>query len=472
MAVTSIWPVKGRVDQVITYVRNPEKTTEAFLSEMAALHAIQDVVEYAANELKTEQRSYVTGIGCTEEEATRQFLRTKKFWHKEDDERVCYHGYQSFQEGEVNAEQAHQIGVTLAKELWGDRFEVVVATHCNTDHYHNHFVINSVSFADGKKFYNSKADYRRMREVSDRLCREAKLSVLERPGGRKKSYSEWKAEKDGVPTQRSTIRADIDRAVASATTEQGFIRTMQEMGYQFKTRRADGERMKYPALKPPGAKGFFRFHRLGEGYDLDEIIDRVYDNYRKQVPFPEAERQAAAKMRDEMWAHPTMKCRGLRALYFRYCYELHIIVKHPASVKRVSFLLREDVKRMERYTAQTQLLGRAGIDTLQQLQEYRKGHENDLEQLSQRRQELRNQLRVATRAGQDQKADVLKDQIANLSNQMKQKRREVGLCNEIEQRSRQVATNLEELDSQLVTKEETKDERIRGSGGSGRQDFS
>ena len=349
---------------------------------------------------------------------------------------------------------------------------MVVATHCNTGHYHNHFVVNSVSFVDGKKFYNSKADYRRMREVSDRLCREHGLSVLEHPGGRKKSYSEWKAERDGVPTQRSTIRADIDRAIASATTEQGFIRTMEEMGYQFKTRRADGERLKYPALKPPGAKGFFRFHRLGEGYDLDEIIDRVYDNYRKQVPFPEAERQAAAKMRDEMWAHPTMKCRGLRALYFRYCYELHIIVKHPASVKRVSFLLREDVKRMERYTAQTQLLGQAGIDTLQQLQEYRKVHENDLEQLSQRRQELRNQLRVATRAGQAQKADVLKDQITNLSNQMKQKRREVGLCNEIEQRSRQVATNLEELDSQLVTKEETKDERIRGSGGSGRQDFS
>ena len=127
---------------------------------------------------------------------------------------------------------------------------------------------------------------------------------------------------------------------------------------------------------------------------------------------------------------------------------------------------------MERYTAQTRLLGRARIDTLQQLQEYRKVHENDLEQLSQRRQELRNQLRVATRAGQAQKADVLKDQITNLSNQMKQKRREVGLCNEIEQRSRQVATNLEELDSQLVTKEETKDERIRGSGGSDRQDFS
>lgn len=110
--------------------------------------------------------------------------------------------------------------------------------------------------------------------------------MVERTGGRRKSYSEWKAEQDGVPTQRSTIRADIDRSVASATTEQGFIRTMQEMGYQFKTRRADGERLKYPALKPPGAKNFFRFHRLGDGYGLDEIINRVYENMRKESAFP------------------------------------------------------------------------------------------------------------------------------------------------------------------------------------------
>lgn len=74
--------------------------------------------------------------------------------------------------------KAH-IGVALARELWGDRFQVVIATHCNTGHYHNHFVINSVSDVDGKKFYNSPADYRRMREVSDRLCREAKISVIE-----------------------------------------------------------------------------------------------------------------------------------------------------------------------------------------------------------------------------------------------------------------------------------------------------
>ena len=82
-----------------------------------------------------------------------------------------------------------------------------------------------------------------------------------------------------------------------------------------------------------------------------------------------------------------MKCKGLRALYFRYCYELHIIVKHPASVKRVSFLLREDVKKMERYIAQTRLLGREGIDTGQQLEAYQNSLEDRMEQLTQQRRE-------------------------------------------------------------------------------------
>lgn len=160
MAVTSIWPIKGRVDKVINYVRNPEKTIETGHEALASLHVIDDVVEYAADEVKTERRSYVSCLNCREDTAAEQFVETKQLWGKMGG-RVCYHGYQSFKAGEVNAETAHEIGVKLASELWGDRFEVVVATHCNTGHYHNHFVINSVSLEDGRKFYNSPADYGR-----------------------------------------------------------------------------------------------------------------------------------------------------------------------------------------------------------------------------------------------------------------------------------------------------------------------
>ena len=190
MAVTSIWPIKGRVDKVINYARNPEKTREETRKGLSTLHEIEGVIEYAADEMKTETRAYVTCLNLTSEElAAKEFMETKKLKRNEGG-RACYHGYQSFKADEVDADTAHNIGVALAKELWGDRFQVVVATHCNTGHYHNHFVINSVSDVDGKKFYNSPEDYRRMREVSDRLCREARISVLDNPEKRGKNYGE------------------------------------------------------------------------------------------------------------------------------------------------------------------------------------------------------------------------------------------------------------------------------------------
>ena len=275
MAVTSIWPIKGRVDRVINYARNPEKTTEGSYEELASLHAVGDVLEYAANDMKTERRSYVSCLNCEEETAAHQFIETKKLWQRISGRdkmggRVCFHGYQSFKANEVTAEIAHEIGVKLAQELWGDRFEVVVATHCNTGHYHNHFVLNSVSFADGLKFDNTPADYARMREVSDRLCREYAISVIENPGGRAKHYAEWQAEQNGKPTHRGTIRADIDRAILASTTERDFLRVMGEMGYQIKTRSKGGKPLKYPALKPPDAGGYFRFHKL-----IDELSART-----------------------------------------------------------------------------------------------------------------------------------------------------------------------------------------------------
>lgn len=186
MAVTSIWPIKNNkklttIKKVIDYARNPEKTVERDPEALAPLHAINGVVEYAASEMKTETRAFVSCFNCTSEEtAAMEFMEVKRFWGKTDG-RLCFHGYQSFRADEVDAETAHAIGKELAKRLWADRFQVVVATHCNTGHYHNHFVLNSVSFADGYHFVNSKADYEAMREVSDELCREYGLSVIENP---------------------------------------------------------------------------------------------------------------------------------------------------------------------------------------------------------------------------------------------------------------------------------------------------
>ena len=472
MAVTSIWPINGPPRKVIDYARNPEKTTEQGLDKLAALHTINGVVEYAADEMKTETRAYVKCLNCTSEEtAAEEFMEIKRFWDKLDG-RQCFHGYQSFRAGEVDAETAHAIGVELATKLWGDRFQVVVATHCNTGHYHTHFVLNSVSWLDGYHFDNRPEDYRAMRDLSDELCRKYHLSVIENPSGHGKHYAEYRAEQEGRPTNRGIIRADIDRAIAASVTREEFFTELEERGYTLKLFKKNGDWLEYPSLKPPGTKGFFRFHKLGQGYDLDEIDKRILKNLRRSEPFPESEQEEISeyRSREPPPAYQRKKPKLYR-LYLRYCYELHIIEKHPASVQRVSFFMREDLTKLDRLDAQTRLLAGQKISTAEELTQYQADLKRTMEQLSQKRADLRNEVRRLTRQHDPIAAEAVKGQITEITKKMGELRKGVRLCDDILLRSAQTREELEHLLDQQERnqgKEESKDELFRRRGGTGR----
>ena len=468
MAVTSIWDIKGRVDKALNYAMNPEKTTESSLHYLATLHAVEDAVEYASNQLKTEKKLYVKGINCDPEIAAKQFLYTKNHWKKTDGI-VAFHAYQSFLPGEVDAEAAHEIGIKLAEELWGDRFEVVVATHVNTGHYHNHFVLNSVSFKDGKRYYDHKRSYHEMRSVSDCLCREHRLLVISSPSNCGKHYSEWSSEMNGKPTYRSTIRNDIDRAILASTTERDFRRVMADMGYEFKTHGESGSPLKYPALKPPGAKGFFRFHKLGEHYSLSEIRERILQNIHKQVPFPVAKETPSLPRHFNGNWKCEKKIRGLRALYLRYCYELRIIKKRQATVKRLPFSIREDLIKLDRYIAQARLLGSNALETMDELHQYSSVLHTKITALTSQRTQLRSALKRAVRSCDTASESLIKKQISELSAQLKTYRKELELCEEIALRSDFVKAALEHicLEKENLRKERREHELLRGSSRTG-----
>ena len=116
--------------------------------------------------------------------------------------------------------------------MWGDRFQVIVATHLNTDCLHNHFVVNSVSFADGMHYHDNKANLRLLRQRSDELCREYALSVIEHPSGKKKPYALYQAEKQGRPTRDNVARQAVDEAISKSFTLKDFDRQLAEMGYR------------------------------------------------------------------------------------------------------------------------------------------------------------------------------------------------------------------------------------------------
>ena len=308
MATTAIWKVKGNLGQVVNYAANPDKTTLT----VEDLQGLRDVMDYATQDYKTEEQRYVSGVNCAPEIAREQMMMVKRQFGKEGGI-IAFHGYQSFAPGEVTPEQAHEIGTELAQRLWGDRFQVVVATHLDREHIHNHFVLNSVSFVDGKKYNDCKATYALMRQTSDQLCREHGLSVIENPEqGRTMSYDTWEAEQQGKTTWYGQIRRDLDACIARAFLFEHFLTNLKKQGYEVKLG-------KYIAVRPPGKQRYVRLKTLGDDYTEEAIRERV--RAHEQIPHRPAPKPPAPKRKYRL-QHKPKKLAGFRALYFHYLYLL------------------------------------------------------------------------------------------------------------------------------------------------------
>lgn len=146
MAATSLWHIEGRLKDLISYVENPEKTVPN--KEMQDFF---DVFSYVKNPQKTDNGEFVSAINCLKETALQQMILTKKQYQKTGGY-IAWHGYQSFKPDEVTPEQCHEIGLKLAREMWGDKYQIIVVTHLDRGHLHNHFCFNSVSYLDGSKY--------------------------------------------------------------------------------------------------------------------------------------------------------------------------------------------------------------------------------------------------------------------------------------------------------------------------------
>ena len=255
MAVTKIWAIKDSLQRVLDYAANPDKTE---------YDALAQTLHYAENDAKTklnESAQLVTGIHCRANHAWEDMRAVQERFGKADGV-VALHAYQSFREGEVTPEQCHKIGVALARKVWGKRFQVLVATHMNTDNLHNHFVINSVSYVDGKKYEQRRSQYAEFRAASDKLCREYGLSVVEQPKAKE-------------PARYARMREAIDQACEDASTAEDFHKALYRQGYIF---GSDPNR-KYATIRARDGGRAVRLYRLGEEYDLAAIGDRLRGNY-------------------------------------------------------------------------------------------------------------------------------------------------------------------------------------------------
>ena len=458
MATTAIWDVTDRLDRVIDYATNPQKTENLDFSS-PDFRGLQNVLAYTQQDTKTEKQFYVTGINCDPTTACEQMSRTKLQFQKTDGI-LAFHGYQSFVPGEATPETAHAIGVKLAQELWGERFEVIVSTHLDKHHLHNHFVLNSVSFTDGKRYYDNNATYSLMRQTSDRLCREYSLYVIENPQkGKSRHYAEWKAGQEGKPTWRGLIREDVDKAISASMTFTQFIATLRKQGYEVKTG------VKYMAVRPAGKERFVRLKTLGDNYTEEAIKQRILQNRAPKRPqaLPEPKKKRYS-IRGGASLKKVKKLTGLQALYFHYLYKMGILPKHRASNKRTHFLLREDIRHMEEITAQTKLLCTHRIENKEQLLTFRNSLEQEMAGLYDTRKSLYSRIR---RCKDDEQMTTYKEQIAGLSKKLSLLRKEVKLCAGILSRSEEMKQKLLQVQQEEIQQrkeEKAYEQRSRRSG--------
>ena len=352
MATVGIWSVKNNLSRVIDYVSDEKKVDEQTFKDL------HNELEYISDDYKTEEKKYVTGINCSTINACKEMKEIKKHFQKEDGI-IAFHAYQSFKEGEVTPEQAHNIGIQLAEEMWGDRFQVVVATHLNTNHIHNHFVINSVSFVDGKKYYDNRMSYAELRRLNDQICMEHNLSYLEEKKTKKGLYYiNYQDKADKIIYSKQT-KSDVDMAIALANSYSEFLHILENMNYEVK------ERASKLSVRNLEYKRNIRIERqFGNDYSIENIKKQIAGIY-----LPEKQNQYRRYFEKDKVIDTLMKmnCMGLAFKYINY---LKLLNKYPTYIRshRVSNQLQRDVMQMNLISNQTIFLAKYRIDTLDDLE--------------------------------------------------------------------------------------------------------
>jgi hypothetical protein len=440
MATTKIWPVRDNLRRVLDYAENHLKTANPEAYKPHELEDLRAVLSYAADGKKTEQQFFVSGVHCVPEIAFVQMTATKERFGKNGGN-LAYHAYQSFAPDEVTPEQCHKIGVALAERIWGDRYEVLVTTHLNTHCVHNHIVINSVSFVDGKKLNNNYAMYfKNLRAESDRLCREYKLSVIDEPGRSKGSKYFQQAEQHGEPTFRNVVRADIDLAITMCMTDRQFYQRMRDWGYTFNF----NENRKYPTLRAPGQKQSTRLKTLGEEYTPERITRRILDRYRPFIPPP----QKKPTVKQYHYRGSFNNMRSVNGLYVMFLLFV-LILRKIRNINRMEYHpnkqlytpeMREAVRRLEQYSAQTRLLCRHKIETPEQLSAFIESRRADCNMLVVERQRVYDRRRA--KSVTPEKMEALNAERDDLSARIKTARNEIKLATDVSTRWQDISAKI------------------------------
>ena len=233
--------------------------------------AISDIIDYVANPKKTDNGRLITGYACDSRTADAEFLLAKRQYIaatgrvRGADDVIAYHVRQSFCPGEITPEEANRLGVEFAKRFTKGNHAFVVCTHIDKSHIHNHIIWSSVSLEYDRKFRNFWGSTKAVRQLSDTICIENGLSIVENPKPHGKSYNKWLGDQ-AKPSHRELHRVAIDNALSQSPADfEELLKLLQESGCEV------SKRGKSYRLKLPGWEKAARMDSLGEGYRLEDL---------------------------------------------------------------------------------------------------------------------------------------------------------------------------------------------------------
>ena len=250
-------------------------------------HTVHERLSYAINPDKTNSGQLVKAYACEPETAAGEMLLCKKEYEtyigrseEKKSDIVLYQIRQSFNPGEITPEKAQEIGFELAMSFTKSKYQFVVATHTDHAHIHNHIIFNSTSIDHTQKFRNFLGSSEAIRKISDKLCLENGLSIIEDPKQGPSHYGKWLGDKKPLSWQEK-LRQTIDAVMAQKPADfDAFLKLMAENGYEVK----QGQHL---AFKASGQQKFTRLRSLGEGYSEDELRSAILG---KTVHTPKAKR--------------------------------------------------------------------------------------------------------------------------------------------------------------------------------------
>lgn len=347
-----------------------------------ARQSIAARLDYIMNPKKTDGGILVSTYACSPETAADEFMLFRQEYQAntgrtQENEVIGYHVRQAFKPGEITPEEANEIGKELASRMTDDQFAYVVATHIDKHHIHNHIIICSTDLEGQHKYRDVKQSAKDLAEISDSLCREHGLSVIQNPQDKTVSYDKWQGNQRRF-THRDELRMIIDAALRMQPDGFGaLMQLLEDAGCRIK----HGVHI---SIKPPEGKRYIRLDTLGPEYDEASLRRTLAHDH---VHIPKIPRGDFTESQVKRLIDIEAKLRASKGKGFQVWAERNNI---DAKAQMIIFLKEHHIGSLEELNEQIQTL----TDQQNMLKASIRETQNRMEEINRQRQAIRNYSRT------------------------------------------------------------------------------